>query len=1021
MNNSFTSFCTSLGHRLLGFVLHLCLRLRYRVEAQGLKEILASPDPRPLLILPTHSALVDPLLLYSLLACRRPRPLADEQQVSRPGIRTLVGLTRPIIIPDMQRDFCPDVRGPDAHASGAQSVASQGARVAAAIRQGLVQAEHALRQGDSLLLYPAGRITRDGRDHVGGNSGAYSLYAALHEGKGTDSVPHCRVILVRIRGLWGSTFSCAPAAHPSLSEDRSQPLPTPRFFATLLRALPKLLANALFFMPRRRVRMTFMEAVHLPPPGTGSNALLAFNRALEVFYDAEAQPQELVPYYCWQGSAVRTLPNVQPRTSPAAVDTNPAAAESATPPDILHKVQAMLAEESGVNDAALLANNETPLSGGLGIDSLSLARVALRLEELGAPPLQRLDKLNTVGDCVLAVQGRLQDAAEDRPLSQAAFPALPPAPPYWHSGQAAPLAMPVCNEQSTVLEIFLRLVRLAPQHPALATPATATAQNPSSALTRRAALTRALALAAFLRTAPETGQESRVGIMLPASSAAALSWLAVLLAGKIPVMANWTVGEANLRHCLRFTATRTVLTSRALLHKLEQQGMPLQRTDMAEQNAYNPVHWLCLEDVAPRISLPHKVRAAIQTGLALAGLLSPRYGTLPPTADTAALLFTSGSETLPKAVPLSHYNVLSNCRDMAQVLGLRCDDSLLGMLPPFHSLGLTANVAVALALGVPTVFHPNPTEARALCEVCRDWRPTLTVAPPTFLEGMLREARDKDLASLRLGFVGAEKCPPAVYAAFAAQSGGLLCEGYGVTECSPVVCVNLPRDARPGTIGLPLPSVHTAVVVPPEATGAGDADTPGPLRRAAPGERGMLLVRGPNVFGGYLAPAPSPTLAASGAPAAPFVLFEGRHWYRTGDLVSADASGHMTFEGRLGRFLKLGGEMVSLPQMEATLLTVFAQRRAPASTTTPEGPLLAVEVPRALAPTDRENNSITLFTTVDISREEANAALRAAGLPALWAVRHIQHLPAIPVLGSGKTDHRALKNFPPAVPPIKKI
>ena len=434
-------------------------------------------------------------------------------------------------------------------------------------------------------------------------------------------------------------------------------------------------------------------------------------------------------------------------------------------------------------------------------------------------------------------------------------------------------------------------------------------------------------------------------------------------------MCNWTVGAANFSHGLEAAGVRRVFTSSRLLDRLAGQGFPVRE--------YADV-WVALED-AKRLPFPAKLGAFLKSRLlgipGLGEAVIPRR-----VPETAAILFTSGSEALPKAVPLTHANILANCRDIAAVLKITSHDSMLSMLPPFHSLGLTGNIALPLAFGLPAVYHANPTEGARLAALARRWKPTITVAPPTFLDGMLRKARPGDLVSLRLGFVGAEKCPDSVYAAFAeAAPGGVLCEGYGVTECSPVISVNRPGSVLPGTIGQPLPSVRVAVV-----------STEGEPRRVAPGETGMLLVSGPNVFGGYL---------GVDADRQPFVAFEGTEWYRTGDLVSEAADGCLTFRGRLKRFVKIGGEMVSLPQIEGVLAAAFGRGRSeePGG----QGPALAVE--------SGEDGAIVLFTTLDITREEANAALRAAHLSGLFAVARVQKLASIPVLGTGKTDYKALK------------
>jgi long-chain-fatty-acid--[acyl-carrier-protein] ligase len=222
---------------------------------------------------------------------------------------------------------------------------------------------------------------------------------------------------------------------------------------------------------------------------------------------------------------------------------------------------------------------------------------------------------------------------------------------------------------------------------------------------------------------------------------------------------------------------------------------------------------------------------------------------------------------------------------------------------------------------------------------------------------------------------GAEKCPEALAASLATRWPRLeVLEGYGITECSPVVCGNIQGAARIGTIGVPLPSVTCALV---------DLDTG---RRVAPGGTGMLLVRGPSIFGGYL-----------GSEESPFTDFEGLSWYRTGDLVREDPEGRLVFAGRLKRFVKLGGEMISLPAIEEVLVLRFTR---PGD----EEPVVAVEAMPAEA-----NPDLVLFTVRPVTREEANGALRAAGLGALHAIRQVRLVERIPLLGTGKTDYRALK------------
>jgi long-chain-fatty-acid--[acyl-carrier-protein] ligase len=251
----------------------------------------------------------------------------------------------------------------------------------------------------------------------------------------------------------------------------------------------------------------------------------------------------------------------------------------------------------------------------------------------------------------------------------------------------------------------------------------------------------------------------------------------------------------------------------------------------------------------------------------------------------------------------------------------------------------------------------------------------MLVGTPTFLHGITRAARDEQLATLRVVITGAEKCPELLYEALDRRWPHLkIVEGYGITECSPVVSGNRLDQRRPGTIGRPLPSVRHAIVDP--ETGA----------RLKAGETGMLLVQGPSIFSGYLHhDGPSP-----------FQELEGSSWYRTGDLVR-EVDGSLVFAGRLKRFVKLGGEMVSLPAVEEALLQRFGRE-------TDEEVILAVE-----ATPSETSPELVLFTIRDLSREEANNAIREAGLSPIHSIRRVVRLETLPVLGTGKTDYRALK------------
>ena len=870
---------------LLGLCLRLLLGLRYRVTARGLDAISGSG---PILFMPNHPALIDPIIVYSQIASFAPRPLADERQMQGPMGRLAAKALHAVLIPDIMKD---------------------GANARMGVEAGMQKVLDSLQSGDNVLLYPAGKIYRSARENLGGTSGAALIL---------QKMPDLRVVLVRTTGLWGSAFGYGATGK------------APNFGKVLLRGALAVCANLLLFTPRRPVTVEFVEAADMPRCGDKR----VLNTWLENFYNEAERPALAIPRYFWQGCEPRELPAVVHGRKQEGADI---------PAELRNAVYASLREASGLPTGHALEDNMT-LGADLGLDSLALMDLALRLEGAHGHSIPNLEQLVTVGDCLLAASGQLGTAHEDAP-----------APEGWFAPAAVSrLAIP--QRAATIADAFLIQVRTAPAQPLLA--------DRASLRSRRDILLGALILAARLRELPG----ERLGIMLPATPAVVAVWLAALLAGKTPVLFNWTVGEANLAHCIRITGVSHILSATPLHERLERQGVPLSAL---------PVQWVLLDKLAATLTLREKLCGALKARL----LRSFKNYAVP---ETAAVLFTSGSESMPKAVPLSHANLLANARDIVEVLHLEPNDSVLAMLPPFHSFGLMVNMVLPLSLGIRAAFHPNPTEAGPLAAMVRDYRLTLMAAPPTFLGAVLDRAQGtENLASLRCAFVGAEKCQEHVYRAFAAQCPqAALCEGYGVTECSPVVSVNRPGSIVGGTIGHAMPSVTLALVQEEEGEIRG---------RVEAGQTGMLLVRGPSIFAGYLGDAPSP-----------FVEFEGHTWYRTGDLVSMDKEGRLIFQGRLKRFVKVGGEMISLPQIENVLLEAFGKHAdAPQ-----EGPALAVE-----AMPEESGSAIVLLTPLALTLAEVNAALRGAGLSSLYAVRRIERVDAIPLLGSGKTDYRALKDI----------
>lgn len=865
---------------LLRTIVQLLLRLRYRVTLRGLQQI-KQRGTRGILFLPNHPGLIDPIILVAALHRDfAPRAVADEQQMDRPFISWFGRRLGIIRIPDIQY-----------HGAGVRN------RFEVAWRQ----AADTLRRGGNMLLYPAGRIQRSRFENLRGNSGAADLMR---------QAPEARVVLVRTRGLWGSSLSLAGGEYPHIGQ-------------WLVRQSLNLLRSFIFFLPKRRVTIEFVEPDDLPSPDNRR----AVNAYLEAFYNDAAPPARYVAYALGDRPPEREMPEPHWRRPQGALEDVP----DSTRQQIYVRLREMSGEQS-LHDEAHLAED-------LGLDSLARADLLLWLDQEFGGVAQDGDTIVTVGDVLLAAQG---EGVVTR------LTALEGPPPRWFREKQRSRLQVAPGE--TIAEAFLNAARRQPDRLIVADQM----RGPQS---YRDLIT------ALLVLRPEVAalEGAHVGLMLPASVGATIVYLAAVFADKTPVMINWTTGARSMRHTLEIVGARHVLTSKVLVQRLT--GMGVDFSSIKDRFVF-------LEDIGPRISKRRKLWAMLRS------YLSWRELRTAPISDTAVVLMTSGSEALPKAVPLTHRNILTNTRDVLQVVQIFSDDRLMGFLPPFHSFGLTVTLVLPLVIGARTVYHPSPTEAFMITRLIRAYRATVVMGTPAFLGGILRAAPDPAfLASLRIVVTGAEKCPPRVYDLFARQAPqATVLEGYGITECSPIVSANRVENPQPGTIGQVLPSLEYVIL---------DVDTDEPVE---PGRSGMLLVRGPSIFHGYL-----------GDREPPFVEHAGRQWYRTGDLISEDEAHVLTFRGRLKRFVKRGGEMISLPAVEAALAPHYTADGD-------EGPTIAV------VPTPHEEKpELVLFTTKDVARERVNEQIRAAGLSPLHNIARVERVNEIPLLGNGKTDYRTLE------------
>ncbi len=467
---------------------------------------------------------------------------------------------------------------------------------------------------------------------------------------------------------------------------------------------------------------------------------------------------------------------------------------------------------------------------------------------------------------------------------------------------------------------------------------------------------------------------NRVAIVLPPGIAGMIANLAVLLADKVPANLNFTAGRAAIEASCENAELRHCLTARLVEKKLD--DFPW------------PQHVAHLDEVLPKLKreiIAWRIVVAITPAFLLARMLGiPRVGD----RGEGFLLFTSGSSGTPKGVPLTHRNLLGNVHQFAEMLNLDRSDAVLGSLPFFHSFGATVTILFPMMHGVRLVTYPNPLDVVKQAALIAKYAITLVVTTPTFLRTYLRRVEPKQLASIKLLVTGAEKLPADLAKAFQEKFGIRVLQGYGLTETSPVACVNLPE---------PLASKSSDTVQPSSRDGSCGKLAPGiaaQIRHPDSGaalslhETGILWLRGPNIFEGYLN---DPKRSAE-------VIEDG--WFKTGDLARFDEDGFLFIEGRLSRFSKIGGEMVPHETVESRIVEALD---------------LANEGERTCAimgiPDEAKGEVLVLLTTRDIDGGDLRKKLNEAGVPNLWVPKTIRKIEAIPVLASGKLDLQKCKEL----------
>ncbi len=734
-----------------------------------------------------------------------------------------------------------------------------------------------------------------------------------------DLPPNTRVIAVRIRGLWGSMWS------------RAWDGKSPNLTTTYLKAIGYVFANLLFFCPRRKICIDIEDITDYAKE-LARNDTKAFNDGLEHFYNKYGEdPLLYLRHFFYASKLLRQIPG---KIEGSVADAQGLDAEQKTviPPELLDEVLTVLSEELSIPTTGVTVHSNFTID--MGIDSISMVAIITEIESHFKVIAPDVANIKTVHDLCLVAMGHadIKMILKDSNFGTSKLP---------------PQKIRV-EGNKTIHEHFVRTFTQYPNEPFVW-------DNILGSTSRKEFYLKTMVVAEIIKK--EVPSEY-VGIMLPALQSTTLLVAATYMARKTPVMLNWTVGPQVLQHCVNTANISHIITAGTFFDRVRDK-----LTDDVKDKC------IFFEKKVREASLVLKLKGLLQSKLKQTFTIQPN--------DLAVILFTSGSESLPKAVPLTHKNILRDMEASFNHLDTGNDSVFLSFLPPFHSFGFTILTIVPLVTAMKVAYTPDPTATRDIIEILKHTQANTMLATPTFLKMILAISNKVDLKNVRLVVTGAESLQPAIIEDFKSKAaeGAEIIEGYGITECSPALTLNPPGKQKIKSVGTFISTVEHLIV---------DLQKGEPV---AQGAEGMILVRGDNVFAGYIDPAVS----------SPFVTVNDKEYYKTGDLGYVDSDGYLFITGRLKRFIKIAGEMISLPAIEQVLLDKYGST---------EEVVLAIEGSDAL-----EIPQIVLFSIQNIDLSEANQFLRNSGFSNLVKLHKTVTLQEIPLLGTGKTDYKVLKEM----------
>ena len=877
--------------KLVARLLLWIMKIRYKLDIKGFPSFDSESN---YLVLPNHIAYVDPVLMWCIF---RPyikiRPVATSDFSKNPFLWWIFKLMNTITIQEIGK-----------WNSNSWDWA---------IKDALHDLIQALEDWDSVLLYPSWRLKWQWEEYIWWKKSAYLALQNLPK--------NTKVLTIRTTGLWWSRWSNA------------WNWKTPAFAWNLLRTIWFLVANLFFFVPKRKVSIEILDQTTLLKKQC-KKSLEDFNQSLEDFYNEKWWEEVLYVknYFYYNNVKWKELPK-HIRNSIESFQNHNEYDIAKFPEDVVKNVINLVRSVKDIDkkEKITLSSN---LILELYFDSLDMAEIKnLILNAYPKASNTPLKELKIVAD--LVAMALWITATEELELK----------PCEWNISEKKSKTHDWNTDLSqNVLEKFREYWK-EDKNAAQIYDTMFWLQK------RKDVVLKSFLISEYLKKIPW----KHIWVMFPALGSTTMIILAAYLAKKIPVMMNWTHPESAFDHCVKFSKTEKILTSRTFYKTINIDWL-------------NKYDFVFLEDLLKDIPLSYKLKAVVKS----------LYFPIPKDLDeTAVVLYTSGSESLPKAVPLTHKNMMAEWAWTTGILSVHNDETLFCYLPPFHSFWFTVNTIFPIIAWLRSVNTPDPNDSITAAKLISHTKPTILATTPTFLKNLLNIAKPEQLTSLRYVITGGEKCSEIVFEKTRKIIPNCtILEWYGITETAPIISINTIEKQKPQSVGIPI-SVGEVQIC--------DLATD---EKLPIWEEWMIYYSWPNVFGWY----EDKTLES------PFLKQWKKIWYRTWDLWYLDKDWFLFITWRKKRFLKLWWEMISLPFLEELLQEKYGSSE---------------EINLALEWKETDGGiEIVLFVVwMSLKVKEVNEYLKSKWVSNLIQITRVQEIDSIPLLWTGKVDYKVLKGM----------